>query len=179
MTVTKIETPRDFFDHVVEVDVSEFRANRLDLRAAYHACSSLLSLRDWVVESYKCKPWIFGGLAQKQFVRVGELQTSLEAIEPKFAIVTDIANASKHMVLDPKRRRTNLHGNANTEVHGFSSPSAARFSGGISGAPISALPISGGPGHVLVKIDHDFHDVEACILAVHSAWTRILIENSW
>jgi hypothetical protein len=32
MIASRIETPREFFDHVVEVDVSEFLTNPLDLR---------------------------------------------------------------------------------------------------------------------------------------------------
>jgi hypothetical protein len=48
MVAKKIETPREFFDYVVDLDVRDFSVEVDDLRAAYHACNSLLSLRDWV-----------------------------------------------------------------------------------------------------------------------------------
>jgi hypothetical protein len=37
-------------------------------------------------------------------------------LDQRFAIVTDIANAAKHIILDQNRSRTNLYGSANTEV---------------------------------------------------------------
>src|SRR5271166_6097744 len=133
MVAFKIETPSEFFTEVVDVDVSEFQKNPIDLRIAYHACNSLLSLRDWVAETHKNKSWSHGGIPQPLFGSGIQLQKALESLEHKFAIVTDIANASKHMVLDQKRSRTNLYGNANTEVQQFGGP--------IGSGPISAAPI--------------------------------------
>jgi hypothetical protein len=44
--VDKIETPREFYTNVVEIDIIEFLDKPDDLRLAYHACVSLVSLRD-------------------------------------------------------------------------------------------------------------------------------------
>jgi hypothetical protein len=172
MIASRIETPREFFDHVVEVDVSEFLTNPLDLRAAYHACNSLLNLRDWVLTMHKTRPWSSGGAAKQPFAGTGQLQQALEALDQRFAIVTDIANASKHMVLDPARSRTKLGGNANTEVqqvHG----------GALGSGPIGAAPIGGTSSRIVVKIDDQFHDVRDCVTAVHAIWCNLLTENSW
>jgi hypothetical protein len=41
--VREIETPRQFFDHVVDVEVAEFRADDTDLRLAYMPASRSLA----------------------------------------------------------------------------------------------------------------------------------------
>ena len=41
----KIATPREFYSNVVALDVRDFMNTQDDLRLAYHACVSLLSLR--------------------------------------------------------------------------------------------------------------------------------------
>jgi hypothetical protein len=46
VTTDKIETPREFFEHIVELDVEDFIETPTDLRLAYHSCTSLLSFRD-------------------------------------------------------------------------------------------------------------------------------------
>jgi hypothetical protein len=172
MVASKIETPREFFDHVVDPDVSEFLANPLDLRAAYHACNSLLSLRDWVHTRHKTRPWSSGGAAKQPFAGKGQFQGALEALDQRFAIVTDIANASKHMILDQNRSRTNLAGNANTEVQ-------QSHGGAIGSGPIGAAPIGGTSSRIVVKIDNQFPDVKDCVTAVHAVWRNLLAENSW
>jgi hypothetical protein len=171
MSASKIETPRGFFDHVVDINVSEFSAHPLDLRAAYNACTSLLSLRDWIVETHRNTPWSAGGAPKPPFASKGDLQQALEVMDSRFAIVTDIANASKHMVLDPNRRRTNLYGSANTEVQSIG--------GGIGGGPIGGAPIGGATASIVVKIDDKFHDVMDCVTAVHAILRGLMTENSW
>jgi hypothetical protein len=171
MVASKIETPHEFFDHVVDVDVSEFLTNSGDLRVAYHACNSLLNLRDWIVTTHKTEPWSNGGAAKQPFAGRRQLQGALEALDQRFAIVTDIANASKHMVLDQNRSRTNLSGNANTEVQ--------QVGGAIGSGPIGAAPIGGTSSRIVVKIDDQFHDVKDCVTTVHAFWRNLLAENSW
>jgi hypothetical protein len=73
--------------------VSEFRANPVDLRVAYHACISLLSLRDWSVVSHKNKAWQSGGVPQNPFITQGDLAGSLSALDARFDVVADVANA--------------------------------------------------------------------------------------
>ena len=171
MSPTKIETPREFFDHVVRKDVDEFRSNATDLRLAYHACTSLLSLRDWIAHEHKKKSWTHSGRLQSPFSTPNNLRAALKNIDDRFGIVTDIANASKHMVLDPNRPRdTELWGNANTEVH---------FTGYVGFAPLGAVPLGGSASVIMVKIGSHHHDVLDCVNAVHSIWEQLMIENGW
>jgi len=64
MTSFRIETPQQFFEYVVVPDVSEFLERELNHRAAYHACISLLSYRDWVVKNHVGEVWSLAGVRQ-------------------------------------------------------------------------------------------------------------------
>jgi hypothetical protein len=172
MTATRIENPREFFDNVVTPDFQDLNANRSDLRLAYHACTSLLSLRDWVCCEHRGKPWNAQGKAQAPFAKANDLQNALKTLNSDFDIVTDIANASKHMVLDSKRSRTPLWGNANTEVQQI-------HGGAIGSGPIGAAPIGGSSSRIVVNINQTYHDVFGCIWAVYAAWDKLMQENSW
>ena len=182
MTVRKIENPREFFKHVVDVDVEEFKENPTDLRAAYHASISLVSLRDWVVKSHRDKVWTFAGVKRGRFGTKEELQCQLKSTElgakEQFVIVTDIANAAKHMFLCQNKGKKRLQKIADVNVPGLGEPSG-RFSGVASGAPAGALPAGSGFARLLVKIDGELHDVKECVMAVHAVWQRLFIENSW
>lgn len=170
--VDRIETPRQFFDFVVEDDVRDFLTDSLDLRAAYHACASLLSLRDWIFKVYNGKPWSSAGAPLSPFTTIFQLQIALERLDSRVAILTDVANASEHMILDRRKSRTNLYGSANTARQSI-------HSGAISGGAISAAPVSGASEYIAVKIDDKFHDVKDCVAAVHNLWRGLLAENAW
>jgi hypothetical protein len=92
--VEKIETPREFYANVVEIDVIEFRDKSDDLRLAYHACVSLLSLRDWIFEKYNGRPWTWMGNSQQPLASKGTFQANIERLHDDFRIITDVANAS-------------------------------------------------------------------------------------
>jgi hypothetical protein len=93
--VEKIETPREFYANVVEIDVIEFRDKSDDLRLAYHACVSLLSLRDWIFEKYNGRPWTWMGNSQQPLASKGTFQANIERLHDDFRIITDVANASR------------------------------------------------------------------------------------
>jgi len=171
VTIFKIETPTEFFAHIVKSDVEEFLNHKPNLRAAYHACTSLLSYRDWVLTAHKGKPWSHVGASLAPVTGKQKFQQALEVIEPSFAIVTDIANASKHMILDIGMARTPLWGNANTEIQ--------ILGGAIGSAPIGATAIGGSTRSTRVKIGSKFYDVRECVDKVYKAWILLNGENSW
>ncbi len=80
MKPNKIDTPHDFFEHVVERDFEDFKGDAIDLRLAYHACTALLSLRDWIKQSYQGKPWSAGGTVQVPFNNAMQLQVALKRL---------------------------------------------------------------------------------------------------
>ncbi len=44
----EFRTPSDFWSGMVEPDFADYKANRADLRAAFHAAISLIHMHDWV-----------------------------------------------------------------------------------------------------------------------------------
>jgi hypothetical protein len=129
---TGLQTPKEFLDHVAGPDMADFsRPEQANLRVAFHACTSLLSLRDWVAAKYDGSKWtdgttVFGPIDKSK--PVPTFQKDLVSVEPNFEIIFDIANASKHMVLDSARSLTELHGAANVAI--MASTSGASYSTG-------------------------------------------------
>jgi len=138
-----------------------------ELRLAYHACTSLFSLRDWVFETHKSKPWTFRGVPYGPIVSKGKFHDDLCKVESDFGIISDLANATKHMILDPDRRNTNLHGVANVHIQ-------------ISGSRSGAEPLSDEPStSVYVHIDTTHYPVQKLATKVHKMWTELFAENVW
>jgi hypothetical protein len=171
LTIFKIETLNEFFAHIVKVDVEEFLNHEPNLRAAYHACTSLLSYRDWVLTAHRGKSWSHARASLAPVTGKQKFQQALEVIEPSFAIVTDIANASKHMILDIGMARTTLWGNANTEIE--------ILGGAVGSAPIGAGAVGGSTRSTRVKIGNKSFDVRACVEKVYNVWILLNAENSW
>ena len=171
MPVSKIENPSDFFDCVVTPDFNDLSADRTNLRRTFHACTSLLSLRDWVHHSHKNTSWKARGAAQKPFASKSALQSALRKLCREVDIVADIANASKHRVLEQGRSYTPLYGSANVVIQ--------VIGGAIGAGPIGAAPIGGSSSRIVVQIKNTHYDVFGCINDVHSLWHQLMQENQW
>jgi len=181
VTVVKIETPREYFDNVVELDVKDFIDEPTDLRRAYHACISILSLRDWIVKTHNSKRWLWQTKDQGLLKSKKQLQEALNVIDKSFEITTDIANASKHMVLEPDRRQTNLYGSANVEIMTVTSSSAGALVGTAipGGFLLNQAPLVFSTNRIRVKIDSTYFDVLTCVVTARAIWVSLLQENSW
>lgn len=170
-----LKSPQEFLMHVVAPDMAAFAApNQAELRLAYHACTSLFSLRDWVFESHKNKPWTLNGTSYRPITGKAIFLEDLCKVEPAFEIVADIANATKHMVLDTTRRLTDLHGAANVHIHTISG-SGLLGHGAISGGAIGSTSTT----HVFVQIGSGFFDVLEAATKVHDLWKKLIAENGW
>jgi hypothetical protein len=181
VSITKIETPGEFFVHVVNPDVDEFINEPTDLRRAYHACTSLLSLRDWIVKSYFKQNWSWQNQSQSKITTTGEIQKALNAIDKSFEITTDIANASKHMVLAPNRRQTELYGAANVAI---STATTAVGGAALGAAMLNSAMLDEAPTIVItdrisVQIGSAHFDVLTCVVKARAIWDRLMGENRW
>jgi hypothetical protein len=161
---TGLQTPKEFLDHVVGPDMVDFsQPGQADLRVAFHACTSLLSLRDWVAAKYDGSQWAdgantFGPIDKKTVVT---FQNDLVAVEPNFQIIFDIANASKHMVLNTTRRMTAPYGAESVAIITTSNSTG------------------GNTQRVVVEIATRVHDVLQCAESVHKAWKSLFAQNGW
>jgi len=171
MRLEKIETVRDFCDVVVDPDFNEFEAHPIDLRRAFHACTSLLSLRDWICDVYADTSWQAFGNTQTPFTSKKSLQESINNLSSSANIVADISNASKHRVLMKGHSYTPLYGTANVVVQMTEST--------ISSSPISSTPIAGSSSRIVVEIGGAYYDVIGCVRDLHSLWHLLMSENHW
>ncbi len=175
MTAAKIETPREYFDHVVNLDVNDLIDHPTDIRLAYHACISLVSLRSWILKAYKNRPWSWQTNA-KGLLNENELREALNGMGPDrdLALVSDIANASKHMFLQPDQSATVA---INTATIAFG---GALFGDSLIGdfAP-GEPPLVVTSDRLQVKRDGTYFDVLTCVVNVRAIWVALLDENSW
>ena len=181
MKITKIETPRDFADHVVNLDIDDFIECPTDLRRAYHACTSLLSLRDWIVRSYYDRDWFWQKVLQGQITTVGKMQEGLNTIDKSFEITTDIANASKHMVLDPNKRQTELYGAANVEIRTATTTAGGSALGAalLNSAMLNEAPTIVTTDRIRAQIGSVYVDVLSCVVKARAIWDSLMDENGW
>jgi hypothetical protein len=170
-----LQSPSEFLRHVVDADMADFGApNQVELRLAHHACTSLLSLRDWVYETHKTKTWTFQTRQFGPISTKGRFLGDLCAIEPDFEIISDIANASKHMVLENSRKLTDLFGAANVHIQSHGGSGMLGF-GALGSGAIGSLPTTS----VFVQIGNHFYDVLQCAQKVHGLWKQLFAENDW
>jgi hypothetical protein len=89
-----VQTSVDFFRQVLEPDYRECIAAPADLRKAFHAAASLFHLRDWIAATESPNP------TKEELKKLqSDLQAKLVARCEFFAIIRDVANASKHLKL--------------------------------------------------------------------------------
>ena len=170
MTIFKIDTPREFFAHIVSTDVAEFLTNDPALRRAYHACNSLLSYRDWVFATYKGMEWRCLGAVQAPFSSKGQFQKALELADQGFAIVADIANASKHMTLE-RGSNSGLKGNSDTQIE--------HIGGAFDAATFDPAAFDTGIQTIYVNIERQRHDVIVSVRNTYETWVKLNAENRW
>lgn len=168
----RLRTASDFLTHIATPDVQEFQAKPLDLRCAFHACISLLSLRDWVAEGHQGADWHLQGKKQTQLVgnesnRRGSLQTVLRSALKQVALVSDVANGAKHMKLS--RDYTDMQGGANTVVQ------VCTTGGGYSSGSSRPMP----KDLIVAEVGPDQVDVLQSVRDLHKLWLAIFAENRW
>ncbi|MBX9651651.1 MAG: hypothetical protein K2X57_31835 [Xanthobacteraceae bacterium] len=159
MTNFRIETPAQFFEYIVTTDVAEFLDRQPNLRAAYHACISLLSYRDWVWKAHVGDIWFIQGAKQPALGTKGEFQKALIDFDGSFRVVREIANFSKHMT-----------DSSNTIVHEI---------GPLNTAAFNELPFNGFERLITVTIGGTDHDVRLSVRNNLLAWQKLNIENAW
>ncbi|WP_147262622.1 hypothetical protein [Roseiarcus fermentans] len=177
--IRKIETPKQFFDYIVDVDVSVLLAAQTDLRLAYHACVSIWSLRNWVAATHYNQHWSNAGSPKPKFSNDGDLQSELAKIDKRFDVVRDIANASKHMVLNRKPRI--LQGAQDIRL--IETPvllNTAQFdSQGFNEGQFNQSDDIVTENWLIVETENQDYDVVDCINFTHAVWRGLLDENSW
>lgn len=179
--VDKIDTPSDFYTYVVKADIIELRNKPDDLRLVYHACISILSLRDWVFHTYKNRPWTWNGKAQPPFSSKTKIQEHLEALHEEFRIIYDVANFSKHLIMDDNRKRTQAQGIANVQIQSIRTHVGGATLGTfmLNTTMLNEAPHPVTRNSVVIDDGGKLYDVEMSIELTNRVWLQLLAENNW
>src|ERR1700722_4565835 len=119
---------QDFFADHVEPSVAEWRANEQDLRLAKTAAVNLNQMVDHYFHSYPAgHPKLLGAST------VRALRTELRRGEPAFALIHDVADAHKHVILD--RGNSQLTSSDQTSVRSLGYGEAEYGAGRYGGPP--------------------------------------------
>src|SRR5258708_16629232 len=104
----EFRTPADFWSGMVEPDFADCQANKADLRAAFHAATSLFHMHDWIWKTHE-------GMVRTLFTYTdwrrkthhvfdaSSFANALEQQSPDFGRIRSIANAAKHLSLNDIR----------------------------------------------------------------------------
>jgi hypothetical protein len=177
--VDRIDTPSDFYKHVVQQDINELRTKPDALCLVYHACISLLSLRDWVVYKYKNTPWTSRSVMQPPFISNGDMQNRLEGLHDEFRIIYEVANLSKHLHLD--RKRTQADGIANVEIKSITTFTGGAMPGGymFNTAMLNEPAQASTRNSVFINDGGKLYDVPMSVEATNAIWSELFAENTW
>lgn len=151
----QITSANEYFDNVVSPDFRDYVNDLGSLRKAFQCAGSLFHMHDWVYREFfaeipDCKD-------EKAFSKKLAEQCS------SFAIVRDIANASKHMILNSEKMR---------KVRSVSALSIGWVEGGFIGPFDGSL-------RVLVQTDSGYEVFGELAHDVLSMWLDMLRERSW
>jgi hypothetical protein len=95
----RIDRAVDFLNQMVIPDYQDFLQCKTDVRLAFHSACSLFHLRDWIYCDFR---------QSKRWTTKGQVQSFLESKCADFRIIRDVANASKHLKLDPRTAGTSM-----------------------------------------------------------------------
>lgn len=151
-----ISTPGEYWSSVVSVDVEQHLEDRANIRKAFHAAVSLYHVWDWGKQH-----------AESRNEKWPD-HKSLYAKCPEFATLQDLANAFKHLKLNPKRRKTNISGASEVQLR------TGAFQEGAFDADAFDMD----------KLELDIDETEplqitSIIRAVHSMWQEELQKRGW
>jgi hypothetical protein len=152
-----IVSAREYLDKIVVPDFEEFESDTTSLRKAFHCAQSLFHLHDWVFQDHKPT---FSDCSDEKC-----LSQKLAAESRDFAIIRDIANASKHM---------SLRGGVILDRADAVSIQSTTFGEG----PYGVGPYGGSPR---VRIRIDDHDEEFQTLAKNTLnmWLKMFESQHW
>ncbi|MDQ7069824.1 MAG: hypothetical protein Q9M48_03610 [Rhodobacterales bacterium] len=154
----RLDSVHNYFKFVVRPNFEDHFGNIGDLRTATNLANSLHSVRDWLLESPKSEMTSrFGEIAGSK-----DFQNKLEKECPSLALISDIANATKHMTLLIKRKRTKMSGASNLKPRGFGEGSYGKGS-------------YGGPD-IIIQMNNEAIFFDKTAKSVFSYWKNLLNE---
>jgi hypothetical protein len=172
----KIDTYGDFKTSVVEQDYDDFKADKSNLRKAWHCAGSLFHLHEWVYETHKVSidakyTYKYDRGTIQPVTSASHFANSLGQAQPNFQLIRGIANASKHVALStPPPGRALPPGMpshaANTRVGGGAFQ-AGTFSNGFQ---VGEVMLEATPNDLL------FGDIAESVM---NMWNQLFKDERW
>jgi hypothetical protein len=176
----EFRTAADFWSGMVEPDFADCLRNPADLRAAFHAASSLFHMHDWVWKTHEVavrESFVF--TTNDGPTRVHDNKSFANALEQHcedFGRIRGIANAAKHLEIRDVRPVANAPSHA-TQTFVKVIPALGGYgvgaigygvSGSYGGGPTVMLTgHEGGPDMAFSHIARTVHDMWATLRANH------------
>jgi hypothetical protein len=140
-TRTTIQTPQDYWDHILVLDYNDCMASADDLRLAFHCAVSLFHMTDWVYITHKSKidaSFRFKDKAgtTRPVSNEKEFANALRDIHADFELIRQIANTAKHL----KLTNTSTHPNAQSHAANTAIQSTGYGQGGFGQGPYGGTP---------------------------------------
>ncbi len=158
---------------MVEPDLADCEKRLGDLRAAFHAASSLWHMCDWTYQTHKTAVQVEFGISPSIKDKDGGIAfaDALGARCPEFAHVREIANASKHL-------RLSKTGRGATETFVTILPGTGGYGvGDIAYGRAGAY--GGGPKVMHEKPNGEDVSFLQIARSVANMWRRLLADHGW
>jgi len=153
-----LKDARDYFERVVNPNYQEFIATPGSFRTAFNMALSLFNMRDWVFVLNKADA---ERVCCETFATKRSLWDHVQRKIPEARSIRDVANASKHVVLD-EHHSTSMTHIANTSIASFGYGEGTYGVGRFAGAT------------VVMAQDGEEVSMDKCAAAVFEFWERLL-----
>jgi len=158
MEIKRLEGARNYFNEVLKPNFDEFMGTPSSFRTAFNLVSALLHMHEWVFAYDKAAAETY---FRAQFARPWPLWEHIEKVQPKAKFIRDVANASKHVVID-RNPSTSMSHQANTSIQ-----TAGFGEGGYGVGRYSAPSVMMSEGAGEVSLDD-------CARAVFDVWDTFI-----
>lgn len=90
--MNKIDSAKEYFDQVVDFNVTAYKAQPTSLPAAYNLANALFSMHEWLWHTYN-------KALKGTFHSARDFNAHTQNVCPAFKHIRDLANAAKHVSL--------------------------------------------------------------------------------
>lgn len=149
-----------FLDEILLPDVAALNDKPSDVRLAFHALTSTLELRDWLLVEFRGSEQVWGITDRSAF------HQKIVSLCPDFQVLADAANASKHFAL--KDSKSVNHAD-DIQIREF----------GWHDASGSLVPWDGEPTVVLHDAQGRQYGAIDLVLSIAIFWRQLREANGW
>jgi hypothetical protein len=107
-----LDTAKKYFTEVLRPEYEDFFGSAATLRGAFNLANAIFHFHEWLYEDYRTE---LGNLFRRPLKSAGELWVEVQATDPRFGFIRDLANSAKHVRLT-RNPSTSITHVANTSI---------------------------------------------------------------